>query len=118
MGNCLGEAALATLLPRSKNLGNLEIDICCPLESQEYDKRHYTRWNYTFYMIERALEIKPQLAHLVSNHQTLKNNWPTEEEWEILNNLELLANDIISASSYPTICEVNGSFCVLRIILS
>ncbi|CAB5217275.1 unnamed protein product [Rhizophagus irregularis] len=43
-------------------------------------------------MIERALEIKPLLAHLVSNLQTLTNNWPTEEEWEILADLlELLA---------------------------
>ncbi|GBB94703.1 hypothetical protein RclHR1_00240051 [Rhizophagus clarus] len=71
-----------------------------------------TRWNYTFYMIERALKIKPQLAYLVSNHQTLKNNWPTEKEWKILNNLlELLTSfalmiKVISASNYPTIGEV------------
>ncbi|RGB43047.1 hypothetical protein C1646_783168 [Rhizophagus diaphanus] len=50
------------------------------------------QWNYTYYMIERALEIKPLLAHLVSNLQILTNNWPTEEEWEILADLlELLA---------------------------
>ena len=30
-----------------------------------------TRWNYTYYMIERALEIKPFLIHLVSGLPTL-----------------------------------------------
>ncbi|GBC48818.1 zinc finger BED domain-containing protein RICESLEEPER 2-like [Rhizophagus irregularis DAOM 181602=DAOM 197198] len=75
-----------------------------------------TRWNYTYYMIERALEIKPLLAHLVSNLQTLTNNWPTEEKWEILADLlELLApfaliTKVISASSYPTIGEVKWLF--------
>jgi hAT family C-terminal dimerisation region/Domain of unknown function (DUF4413) len=75
-----------------------------------------TRWNYTYYMIERALEIKPLLVHLISNLQSLSNNWPTDEEWEILTNLlELLApfaliTKVISASSYPTIGEVKWLF--------
>ena len=43
-----------------------------------------TRWNYTFYMIERALEIKPILLHMVSNLPTLTSNWPTDEKWVIL----------------------------------
>src|SRR6266540_7099791 len=39
-----------------------------------------TRWNYTYYMIDRALEIKALLVHLVSNLQLLTNNWPNDEE--------------------------------------
>ncbi|CAB4380034.1 unnamed protein product [Rhizophagus irregularis] len=71
-----------------------------------------TRWNYTFYMIERALEIKPILLHIVSNLPTLTSNWPTDEEWVILTDLsDLLApfalmTKIISAASYPTIGEI------------
>jgi hypothetical protein len=75
-----------------------------------------TRWNYTYYMIERALEIKPILLHMVSNLPTLTNNWPTDEEWVVLTDLlDLLApfalmTKIISASSYPTIGEVKWLF--------
>src|SRR5688572_13020533 len=36
-----------------------------------------TRWNYTYYMIDRALEIKTFLVHLKSNLKTLTDNWPT-----------------------------------------
>ena len=75
-----------------------------------------TRWNYTYYMIERAIEIKPLLNHLVSNLPILTKNWPTNEEWLILNDLlDLLApfaltTKVISASSYPTIGEVKWYF--------
>jgi hypothetical protein len=75
-----------------------------------------TRWNYTYHMIERAIEIKPLLNHLVANLPILTNNWPTSEEWSILNNLlDLLApfaltTKVISASSYPTIGEVKWYF--------
>jgi len=75
-----------------------------------------TRWNYTYFMIERALEIKSFLAHLTSNLSTLTENWPTESEWKILEDLlELLApfamiTKVISASSYPTIGEVKWLF--------
>ncbi|CAI2190567.1 12067_t:CDS:2, partial [Funneliformis geosporum] len=75
-----------------------------------------TRWNFTYFMIERASEIKPLLAHLVSSCLTLTNNWPTDEEWIILNDLlTLLApfalmTKVISASSYPTIGEVKWLF--------
>ncbi|UZO27319.1 uncharacterized protein OCT59_019520 [Rhizophagus irregularis] len=67
-------------------------------------------------MIDRALEIKPLLAHLVSNLTSLSNNWPNEEEWNILTILaDLLApfasvTRVISAFSYPTIGEVKLLF--------
>ena len=67
-------------------------------------------------MIERAIEIKPLLNHLVSNLPILTKNWPTNEEWLILNDLlDLLApfaltTKVISASSYPTIGEVKWYF--------
>ncbi|CAB5205976.1 unnamed protein product [Rhizophagus irregularis] len=83
-----------------------------------------TRWNYTFYMIDRALEIKPLLAHLVSNLTSLSNNWPNEEEWNILTILaDLLApfasvTRVISASSYPTIGEVKLLFEGIRMHLN
>jgi hypothetical protein len=38
-------------------------------------------------MIDQALEIKPLLANLKSNLKTLTDNWPTDEEWEILTEL-------------------------------
>ncbi|EXX53084.1 hypothetical protein RirG_247260 [Rhizophagus irregularis DAOM 197198w] len=72
-----------------------------------------TRWNYTFYIIDRALEIKPLLAHL-----------PNEEEWNILTILaDLLApfasvTRVISASSYPTIGEVKLLFKGIRMHLN
>jgi hypothetical protein len=75
-----------------------------------------TRWNYTYYMIERAIEIKPFLSHLVSNLSVLTNNWPTNEEWSTLNNLLnllkpfALVTKVISASSYPMIGEVKWFF--------
>jgi len=75
-----------------------------------------TRWNYTFYMIEKAIEIKPFLVHLSTNLPILINNWPTSNEWLVLNDLlELLApfalaTKVISASSYPTVSEVKWLF--------
>ena len=75
-----------------------------------------TRWNYTYYMIERAVEIKPFLNHLVNNLPVLANNWPTNEEWLIFNDLLdllkpfALATKVISASSYPMIGEVKWLF--------
>jgi len=75
-----------------------------------------TQWNYTYHMIERAIEIKPLLNHLVANLPILTNNWPTSEEWLILNNLlDLLApfaltTKVISASSYSIIGEVKWYF--------
>jgi len=76
-----------------------------------------TRWNYTFFMIERAIEIKPFLAHLSTNNlQILANNWPTSSEWLILNDLLdllapfALATKVISAASYPTVGEVKWLF--------
>ena len=68
-----------------------------------------TCWNYTYYKIERAIEIKSFLNHLVANNSVLTNNWPTNEEWLILNELLkllapfALATKVISASSYPMI---------------
>jgi hypothetical protein len=79
-----------------------------------------TRWNYTFYMIDQALEIKPLLANLKSNLKTLTDNWPTDEEWEILTELaNLLApfasiTKVISASNYPTISEIKLLFTGLK----
>jgi hypothetical protein len=75
-----------------------------------------TRWNYTYYMLERAIEIKPFLNHLVTNFPALTTNWPTNEEWLVLNNLlDLLApfaliTKVISASSYPMVGEVKWLF--------
>lgn len=84
-----------------------------------------TRWNYTYYMIDRALEIKPLLAHLVSsNLLSLSNNWPTSEEWSILTILaEILApfasvTKVISASNYPTIGEVKLLFEGIKVHLN
>jgi hypothetical protein len=71
-------------------------------------------------MIDRALEIKPLLANLKSNLKTLTDNWPTDEEWEILTELaNLLApfasiTKVISASNYPTISEIKLLFTGLK----
>jgi len=76
-------------------------------------------------MIDRALEIKPLLAHLVSsNLLSLSNNWPTSEEWSILTILaEILApfasvTKVISASNYPTIGEVKLLFEGIKVHLN
>lgn len=67
-------------------------------------------------MIERAIEIKSLLSHMVLNLPSLTNNWPTDNEWIILAELlDLLApfafmTKIISSSSYPTIGEVKWLF--------
>ncbi|CAB4483966.1 unnamed protein product [Rhizophagus irregularis] len=82
------------------------------------------RWNYTFYMINRALEIKPLLTHLVPNLLSLSNNWPSEKEWNVLTILaDLLApfasvTKVISASNYPTIGEVKLLFEGIRVHLN
>ncbi len=82
-----------------------------------------TRWNYTYYMIDRALEIKALLVHLVPNLQSLTNNWPNDEEWAILNDLVNLlepfamVTKVISASSYPTIGEVKWLFWAIKVHL-
>ncbi len=71
-----------------------------------------TRWNYTYYMIDQALEIKGFLIHLVLNLLSLTNNWLNEEEWKILIDLAdllepfAMMTKIISASNYLTISEV------------
>ena len=63
-------------------------------------------------MIDRALEIKGFLVHLVSILLSLTNNWPNEEEWKILTDLADLLESfaimtkIISASNYLTIGKV------------
>ena len=62
------------------------------------------------------MEIKSFLVHLVSNLQVLTENWPIDNEWDILSSLlELFApfamiTKVISASSYPTIREVKWLF--------
>src|SRR5438105_42538 len=66
--------------------------------------------------IERAIEIKLLLNHLVSNLLILTNNWSTNKEWLILNDLlDLLApfaltTKVISASNYLIISEVKWYF--------
>src|SRR3989337_1361762 len=82
-----------------------------------------TRWNYTYYMIDRALEIKALLIHLVPNLPSLTNNWPNDEEWIVLTNLVKLlepfamVTKVISASNYPTIGEVKWLFWAIKIHL-
>jgi hypothetical protein len=79
-----------------------------------------TRWNYTYYIIDRALEIKPFLVHLKSGLKTLEDNWPTDEEWKILIELANLLvpfasiTKVISASNYPTIDETKMLFIGLK----
>ena len=79
-----------------------------------------TRWNYSYYMIERALEIKSFLVHLTPNLRVLTDNWPTDDEWITLSNLlELLApfamiTKVISASNYPSIGEVKWLFLCVK----
>src|SRR6266540_3576503 len=79
-----------------------------------------TRWNYTYFMLDRALDIKPFLVHLKSNQKTLTDNWPTDEEWEMLAELaNLLASftsitKVISASNYPTVSETKLLFAGLK----
>ncbi|GES77989.1 zinc finger BED domain-containing protein RICESLEEPER 2-like [Rhizophagus clarus] len=59
-------------------------------------------------------------ANLKSNLKTLSDNWPTDEEWEILTELaNLLAlfasiTKVISASNYPTIGEIKLLFSGLK----
>ena len=90
------------------------------IDDVDFNSDVTTRWNYTYYMIERALEIKTFLIHLVPNLQVLTDNWPTDDEWITLSNLlELLApfamiTKVISASSYPTIGEVKWLFLGIR----
>ena len=56
------------------------------------------------------------MNHLVANNSVLTNNWPTNEEWLILNELLkllapfALATKVILASSYPMIGEVKWLF--------
>ncbi|GBB91124.1 hypothetical protein RclHR1_18260001 [Rhizophagus clarus] len=77
-------------------------------------------------IIEVVTELKIEnrliciTTNLKSNLKTLSDNWPTDEEWEILTELaNLLAlfasiTKVISASNYPTIGEIKLLFSGLK----
>src|SRR6266542_5643838 len=74
-------------------------------------------------MLDRALDIKPFLVHLKSNQKILTDNWPTDEEWEMLAELANLLTPftsitkVISASNYSTVGETILLFAGLKAYL-
>ncbi|CAG8578779.1 12977_t:CDS:2, partial [Racocetra persica] len=72
-----------------------------------------TRWNSTYLMIQRQLKNKNLNDILVSNNQqTLKEIYPSENEWAQLHNLEQIlqpmyeATQLLSSSKNPTIGDM------------
>jgi hypothetical protein len=75
-----------------------------------------TRWNSTFIMIERAIKIKLQLETLKIRHPGLYCDWPTELEWNELQDISELLSEFamatteLSGQNYPTMAYVRVIF--------
>jgi hypothetical protein len=68
-----------------------------------------TRWNSTFLMLERALELREPLDNFAACDRDLREYQLTDEEWSLLETVSGLlkvfkdATDCLCASSYPTL---------------
>ena len=77
-----------------------------------------TRWNSTFEMIKRALELKNPLLHVCSSHDTLESM--NDTEWsiismiaEILKPLKIVTEEL-SQSKFPTIGQAYSALIYLQ----
>ena len=76
-----------------------------------------TRWNSTFEMINRAIEIKLQLETLkVRQSNLLSSYWPTDQEWNELHDIKEILSEFamatteLSGQTYPTAAHVRILF--------
>ncbi|CAG8835078.1 997_t:CDS:2, partial [Racocetra persica] len=67
-----------------------------------------TRWNSMYIMLEKLQQIHPITDIFVASNQTLKPNYPNEQEWKIIFDLLILlepmyhATIMLSSSTLPT----------------
>ena len=75
-----------------------------------------TCWNSTFIIIERAIKIKLQLETLKIQQSSLYYNWPTELEWNELQDFSELLSEFamatteLSGQNYPIMAYVHVIF--------
>ncbi|CAG8811855.1 17719_t:CDS:2, partial [Racocetra persica] len=73
-------------------------------------------WNSTYHMLCRFKDMRDELNLLKIAYCELDNNYPNEAKWESINNiiylleLILVATEVLSTSSYPTIADVCLTF--------
>src|SRR3954447_17549090 len=83
-----------------------------------------TRWNSTFEMINRAIEIKLQLETLKVRQSNLNSYWPTDQEWNELHDIKeilsefAMANTELSSQTYSTAANVRILFLSLMSYLN
>ena len=83
-----------------------------------------TRWNSTFEMINRAIEIKLQLETLKVRQSNLNSYWPTDQEWNELHDIKEILSEFamatteLSGQTYPTAANVRILFLSLMSYLN
>ncbi|CAB4431421.1 unnamed protein product [Rhizophagus irregularis] len=83
-----------------------------------------TQWNSTYMMINKFRRIREMTDILVALNTKLKEQYPTDEDWNEINAIATLlesiaeATNLLSASSYPTMGDLHIVFPVILKILS
>ena len=82
-----------------------------------------TRWNSTYYMLERLIKLEPALFLLSAENQSIKDLYPNDDDWVtikdtliVLEPLEKATKHLL-ASSYPTMGDVRFIFESIQIHL-
>jgi len=79
-----------------------------------------TKWNSTYYMLEKWSKMEAALNLLVADDQTVHQRYPNENDLDKIKDTMFLlepferATQLISASSYPTHGDVRFVFLGLR----
>jgi hypothetical protein len=82
-----------------------------------------TRWNSTYYMLERLIQLEPALVLLAADNDSIKELYPDENDWIAIRDTLLVleplekATQHLSASSYPTMGDVRFVFESIQIHL-
>jgi hypothetical protein len=75
-----------------------------------------THWNSTYYMLKRLEQIKPALVLLSADNRSIRDLYPSENDWIIIKDIILILEPLekatkhLSASSYPTMGDVRFVF--------
>ncbi|CAG8551792.1 6360_t:CDS:2 [Ambispora gerdemannii] len=83
-----------------------------------------TRWNSTYYMLERFITLESVLFLLAKEYKSIQEIYPNENELKIIKDMIIIlepferATKHLSASSYPTLADVRFIFEGIQVYLN